>query len=375
MLATSRASSVGDFDEALPSRQLWDIAALLGLIVNKTVPASDPKLTISIDARRAAEANDPAAMPAMAAGASPARLQATTARVLQNLRFDGLWWRKFAYLGCVYGPEWWKQYSPPAIAAIIFALIGRQRRGAVANMARVLGDGDRRRATLTALRMFGEFAHCFTESMEYYGPRPKPIRIDVPDQNSVAEALRSGKGVVVVTGHFGNWDIAAKGLHESGRPMNVVMAHEVNASTHEYVRAAREHAGVRVIYSDSSVFSSLNMVQALRRNEVVAIQIDRPLGAGETRLVPFFGAPAAFPSGPFVLARATGAPLIPMFIPRVGKRHYRIRMEKSFDLAREGRDAGSLERVMAEVVHTFESTIREHPTQWFQFAPFWPDAD
>jgi lauroyl/myristoyl acyltransferase len=295
-------------------------------------------------------------------------------RLAQNLRFDGLWWRKFAYLGCVYGPEWWKRYSPPGIALTIFLLVGRNRRGAIANMQRVLGETDRRRAARAALRMFVDFAHCFTETMEYYGPRPQPIRLDLPQHDDLADALRAGQGAVVVTGHFGNWDIAAKGLREYGRPINVVMAREINATTHEYVRAAREREGVHVIYSDSSVFSSLNMVRALRSNEVVAIQLDRPLGAGGTRPVDFFGAPAPFPSGPFVLARVSGAPLIPVFIPRRGTRHYAIRTRGRFNLAREARDNRALDRVMADVVHAFEETIRKYPTQWFQFAPFWEGA-
>jgi hypothetical protein len=52
------------------------------------------------------------------------------ARAAAALRFDGLWWRRFARLGSVYGPEWWKRASPPVIAAILFALVGRNRRGA-----------------------------------------------------------------------------------------------------------------------------------------------------------------------------------------------------------------------------------------------------
>jgi len=299
---------------------------------------------------------------------------AAAARLAQSLRFDGLWWRKFAYLGCVYGPEWWKQYSPPAIAAIIFALVAHNRRGATANLQRILGLASRRHATRAALRMFAEFAHCMTETMEYYGPRPRPIQLDPPEHDTLAEALDAGAGAVVVSGHFGNWDIAAKRLREYGRPINLVIASEVNATTHEYVRAARERAGVRMIYSDSSVFSSLNMVRALRRNEVLAIQLDRTEGAGRTRLVPFFGAPAPFPSGPFVLARVAGAPLIPVFIPRLGTRHYAICAGKRFHLSRDGRDARSLDRVMGEVVASFEATVREFPSQWFQFSPFWPTA-
>ena len=229
-----------------------------------------------------------------------------------------------------------------------------------------------RGARCAALRMYAEFAHCMTETMEYYGPRPRPLRLDVPERDELAEALRAGTGAVVVTGHFGNWDVAAKTLREYGRPINVVMAREINATTHEYVREARERVGVRVIYSDSSVFSSLNMIRALRRNEIVAIQLDRPLGAGGTRLMPFFGAPAPFPSGPFVLARLSGAPLIPVFIPRLGTRHYAIRVPGPLQLAREARDSRTLERVMGEVVHAFEAVVRSFPTQWFQFTPFWP---
>ncbi len=297
----------------------------------------------------------------------------TPPRLLQRLRYDGLWWRKFAYLGCVYGPEWWKRYSPPVFAAIIFLLTGRNRRGAVANMQRILGHPGRARAELAALRMFAQFAHCMTETMEYYGPRPKPVQLDAPERDDIAQALSEGRGAVVVTGHFGNWDIAAKGLREYGRPINVVMAREVNATTHEYVLAARERAGVHVLYSDSSVFSSLNMIRALRRNEIVAIQLDRPLGAGAARLVPFFGAAAPFPSGPFVLARVSGAPLIAVFIPRLGPRHYAIRVCGRFNLARESRDGRALDRVMSEVARAFEQTVREFPTQWFQFVAFWPD--
>lgn len=301
----------------------------------------------------------------LAAGALPS----AAFRLRQNLRFDGLLWRRIAALSCEHGPDWVKRFLPAPTAAMIFLLVGPNRRGAIANMARVVGTRRRSAAGLAALGMFAEFAHCMTETMESYGPSPPPMRVDLPESDAVVDALREGRGAVVVTGHLGNWDIAAQDLCKRGGPINVVMAHEVNATSNPYVRAARERAGVRVIYSDSSVLSSLNMIGALRRNEIVAMQLDRSPSVAGARQLPFFGAPAAFPSGPFVLARAAGAPLIPVFTPRLGRRHYAIRIGDRLEMPRETQ---ALERVMADVVRVFEDTVRAFPTQWFQFAPFWP---
>lgn len=291
-------------------------------------------------------------------------------RLRHNLRFDGLWCRRLAALACGYGPEWVKRYLPAPTAAMAFFLVHPKRRGAIANMARIVGTTRRTEAALAALRMYVEFARCMTETMEHYGPSPPPIRVDLPERDNVADALREGRGVVVVTGHLGNWDIAARTLRRHGRPINIVMAREANGTANQYVRAARERAGVHVIYSDTSVFSALNMIRALRRNEIVAIQLDRSLGAVATRRMPFFGAPTSFPSGPFILARAAGAPLIPVFTPRLGRRHYAIRIGDRFSVPR---DTGALEHVMTEVVRVFEDTVRAFPAQWFQFAPFWRD--
>jgi KDO2-lipid IV(A) lauroyltransferase len=293
----------------------------------------------------------------------------------EELRVDGLWWRKFATLGSVYAPEWWKRGSPPVIAAIIFALIGRNRRGAIANMQRILGTREASVTTPAALRMFVEFAHCMTETMEFFGPRPHPVRVDVPEPDLLATTLEKGRGAVVVTGHFGNWDVAAADLRKYGRAVTVVMAHEANPSTHEYVRRMREAHDIRVVYSDGSVFSSLHLVRALRANHIVAMQLDRTNPQGRTLEMPFFGVPARFSAGPFHLARVAGAPIIPSFAPRIGVRHYEICFGGAHEVPDRSRGS-SIETVATRVVADFEAIVREHPCQWFQFADFWagPDA-
>jgi lauroyl/myristoyl acyltransferase len=295
----------------------------------------------------------------------------TFGSVLRALRFDGLWWRKFAYLGSVYGPEWWKRYSPPWIAAIIFACVGRNRRGAIANMRRVLGRRGRLRDYLAGLDVFIAFANCVNETLEYFSPRPMTVRVDEPTDDPIRAALTRGKGAVLVTCHFGNWDVGARTLARFGCPFNLVMAREANETTADYVRQAREDAGVRVLLSDNSVYGSFNMLRALKRNEIVAMQLDRPLGGDGARLSPFFGSPAWFQAGPLRLARLAGAPIFPVFCVRVAPRHYKIVLGSERSIARHA-SVDDMDRILAGIVGEFEQLVRQHPEQWFQFSPYWP---
>ncbi len=291
---------------------------------------------------------------------------------LRALRFDGLWWRKFAYLGSVYGPEWWKRYSPPWIAAIIFLCVGRNRRGALANVRRVLGRRGWFRDHLAALDVFIAFAHCLNETLEYFSPHPRPVRVDEPVDDPIKAAITRGRGAVLVTCHFGNWDIGARTLARFGCPFNLVMAREANETASEYVKRAREDAGVRVLLSDASVYGSFNMLRALKRNEVVAMQLDRPLGGDGARLVDVFGAPAWFQAGPIRLARLASAPIFPVFSVRVGPRHYRIALGTEHHVSRHA-TVEEMDRILARIVAEFEQLVRQHPEQWFQFAPYWPE--
>jgi lauroyl/myristoyl acyltransferase len=292
-----------------------------------------------------------------------------TGDLAQGLRYDGVWWRKFAAFGSTYGPEWWKRYSPPAIGAICFALLTQNRRGATDNMRHIFPAGGPN-PTRMALEMFSEFAFCISETLERFGPRPRPVRVDLPEHDFVEEAVAAGTGAIVVTAHFGNWDIAALELQKYQRPIRVVMAHEVNSSTNPYVRRLREAAGLQVSYSDRSALFSLDLLHALRRNEIIALQLDRLATSDTARAILFFGQPARFPSGPFELARLSGAPLIPVFAPRRGTRHYEVLFGQPQYVTRQARGA-RLTDIMTAVAAELETMIRTYPNQWFQFARFW----
>jgi lauroyl/myristoyl acyltransferase len=299
-------------------------------------------------------------------------LRRALAKLARALHVDAVWLRRLAHLGSAYAPEWFKRSAPHVLAALTFALGKDRRRAAVRNMERVLG-ADRFTAHWAALRMYSEFAFCTSETMEHYSARSTPMRIEPPPEDAVLDAIAAGRGAVVVTGHIGSWDIAARGLRNKDCQVHVVMGRELDPATQEFVEGARVRAGVNVILSDASVFSSLGLVRALRRNEIVAIQLDRAARAGGVRMLPFLGAPAPFPSGPFVLARLAGSPVIPVFAPRIGRRHYGLHIGRPVDVPRSARDPLVLDGVMLEVVAQLEEVVRRYPWQWFQFQHFWPE--
>jgi lauroyl/myristoyl acyltransferase len=131
-------------------------------------------------------------------------------------------------------------------------------------------------------------------------------------------------------------------------------------------RFLRGHDGPVRFVRRTSPTDVLALMAALRRREVVALQGDRALGGRGDCLQPFFGAPAPFPLGPFVLARAAGAPVLPAFCLLRPDRRYTIAIGEPWTVT-PGGEADAL----ARWVTVLEAMVRRHPTQWFNFYDVW----
>ena len=299
-----------------------------------------------------------------------------------GMEYDGLFWRRMAYRGAIVGPEIWKRVAPVVTGLVIFMLVKENRHGAVANFRRILSDaaGGREPGAFAtyraAARMFVEFSRVFAETSEVQqadfsgADVDEVIDLELPPNLDLENAFSGDKGVVVLTSHFGCWEIGARVMSRFERPVNLVMAHEGNPTVQAFQDEMRHRHGLKVIHSDDSKFASVEMLRALQRGEVVAIQLDRSAPGQVTREVSFFGKAAPFQIGPFHLARAAGVPLWPVFTVRKSRRKYRLLPSKFYRIPRRADDQ-ALADVQREVVALFESHVRHYPHQWFQFHDFW----
>jgi KDO2-lipid IV(A) lauroyltransferase len=213
--------------------------------------------------------------------------------------------------------------------------------------------------------VFQNFAMCFTDLItSNRAGGVEGLLAGTEGMQHLAAAEGMGRGLVVVTAHLGNWELGGRLLAGTvTRPTHVVVAPEADPKVERFLRG--NGAPVRFVIRTSPT-DVLPLVAALRRNEVVALQGDRALGGRGDRLQPFFGTPAPFPLGPFVLARAAGAPVLPAFCLLRPDRRYTVVIGEPWTV-RPGGEADALGRW----VGVLEAMVRRHPTQWFNFYDVW----
>ena len=216
---------------------------------------------------------------------------------------------------------------------------------------------------LTA-RVFVDFAMCFSDLVSTNREPSERLASYVVGTEGVERLSGLTGGLISLTAHVGNWELAGRLLAgQSARPTHVVVAPEEARELERWVR--RDGEGVRFV-TRSRPTVSLELVAALRRGEVVAVQADRALGTRGDTMISFFGRPAPFPLGPFLLASAVGVPLVPAFCLLTADYRYLVKVAEPLTVQRG--DEEDAARAWAALL---EDMVREHPTQWFNFFDIW----
>jgi len=186
------------------------------------------------------------------------------------------------------------------------------------------------------------------------------------------EAARArGKGIILVTAHLGNWELGGTLLAMRGLPMTVITLEEPTSELTRWRDEQRRRLGIKTIaVGPGHDFAFVEMIHALRRNEVVAMLVDRPY-AGTGTAVKFFGRGAEFSTAPALLWQHTDAAVVAAFVLQNADRRYTAFADPMLPFER-GEDARqALVQNTQRLASHFEAIIQQHPEQWFNYVPIW----
>lgn len=184
-------------------------------------------------------------------------------------------------------------------------------------------------------------------------------------REEIAEAFAEGRGLVLVSGHFGNWEIAGATMAAHDYPFDAVMQRIRNPWLDRYVQRSRARLGMRLIHR---IGAWDQLLANLKEGRVVAFVADQDAGRSGL-FVPFFGRLAATHRAPALLALRGGAPLVVGGVRRVGPRRYATwarRLEPTGDSVAE-----RVESLTVGWVGELERQVRLSPEQYFWHHKRW----
>jgi KDO2-lipid IV(A) lauroyltransferase len=254
------------------------------------------------------------------------------------------------------------------LGTLLYYVLKKYRKVALQNLTLVYGK-EKAPAEIKAMAkaVFLHFGQMSTEFLKL--PTLDKERVDslveVEGEEHLKASVAEGRGTLIMTGHFGNWEMLGRWFTTHGYTLNVVARDARNRSATKMLEETRTGSGAKVLYRGNSARAIL---QCLKKNELVGILPDQ--NAADV-FVPFFGLPTGTVDGPAVIHLKTQAPLVFSWCVRLPDNRFRVIFEPMHVLSSTGDRKADIETVMTLINAHLEARIREYPTQWLWLHNRW----
>lgn len=246
---------------------------------------------------------------------------------------------------------------------LLHALDKKHRTQTYANLRTAFPDLDETTVKERAKEMFRHFGRIVADFIR------SPIRTDyeiseltdVDGKENLDLALAEGNGVLLVTGHLGNWERMGHWLRHNGIRISAVARDANESLITDKVNAIRGHKGMEILSRGNA---AREIIKRLRANEMIGILPDQN---ADEAYIPFFGKPAGTVLGPAVLHLRTKAPILPAAHLRIGPGKYRL----VFFPPLHAMPDETPEALMTRVNQALEELIRLAPEQYLWMHDRW----
>jgi KDO2-lipid IV(A) lauroyltransferase len=215
---------------------------------------------------------------------------------------------------------------------------------------------------------YKHFARTFVEIMFFPVMNAQQIKEMMIYENIylLENALKAGRGAVVMSAHFGNWELTALSFAQR-YPLSVIVAEQSNKLVDSLINDVRSHNGYKTIYKDANPFKAV--MKSLKNNEFVAILADQD-ASHQGVFVPFFGRPASTAKGPALFALRANSPILCGFGTREENGKYRLKFEE-IKHPNTGNQEKDVEIITADYMRRLQAAVTAHPEHWFWFHRRW----
>ena len=267
-------------------------------------------------------------------------------------------------------------WIPGVFFATLFFLCLRDLRGVIAaNLEAVIGPCGFWERQGRVYRTMWTFGWCLNERYERLMTR-RPFRVETEAIGHWRDLAGTDRGLVLVTAHLGNFEVGSMVPAEvERRRVHLVREPEADTQVQAFLEGVLEDFAqdqYAMHFQSDDPLQGMELLEALRRGEIVAVQGDRPRAGGRSIDATLFGRPFPLPPGPAALARAAEVPLLPVFVFREGRRSYRAVFRPPIHVAITSDRGADLAEAMRRVGIEIEWAIRRAPHQWFCFRRLWP---
>ena len=263
-----------------------------------------------------------------------------------------------------------------AIGRLGYAPLGIRRELVEGSLRRCFPEFSEARVREVARASYGHLGRVTIEAaLLSGGPEEVFERFEVcPDWHVVEAALAEGKGICMVTGHFGNWELAGSyvgaRLTAMGSGLEAIVRSQSNPLFERYINRTRERLGMIVVPDAEAVRRT---PRALKSGRAVAFVMDQGVIGLASTYVPFFGKLAKTPRGPAVFALRFHSPVVFAAAIRQPSGKYRLRLER-VPVTPTGDREFDVDTIVGDYTATLERFVRETPEQYFWQHRRWKHA-
>ncbi len=262
------------------------------------------------------------------------------------------------------------------LADMHYFMYRKERRAITENLKVILNkhsDEDGEKLKIIARKVFRNFAKYLVDFLRFSRIGMDYIKrfVKLEGLSNIEEALKRGKGVIVLSAHLGNWELGGYVLGKMGYAMNAVVLAHKNEKVNEFFINQRGMGNFKSIEIGASL---RGCYKVLKNNELLALLGDRNF-SNAGLMTEFFGKKALMPKGPSVLSIRTGAALVPTYIVREKDDTFKMIFEKPIYAESGDKEDYAVEKLMRRYLSSIENMIRRYPEQWYVFRDFWESAD